>query len=65
MIIIVRKEYRIMKNKCCICGRDFEGYGNNPAPVIDDPKKRCCDECNEAVVIRARFLAYLRQKQAA
>lgn len=23
------------KKTCCICGKPFDGYGNNPAPVID------------------------------
>lgn len=46
--------------RCCICGRLFTGYGNNPAPV----KKagRCCDECNDYVVIPAR-LAELEKKK--
>ena len=21
------------KHMCCICGKEFEGYGNNPEPV--------------------------------
>ena len=38
---------------CCICGRLFVGYGNNPYPV----KKVgvCCQECNDNVVIPARL----------
>mgnify|MGYP007112574358 CR=1 FL=1 len=39
---------------CCICGNEFEGYGNNPAPVCDEPGMRCCDCCNEEVVIPER-----------
>lgn len=38
---------------CCICGKDFTGYGNNPDPVKTDGK--CCDECNLTVVIPARM----------
>ena len=39
------------KNKCCICDKEFEGYGNNPDPITKEG--RCCDECNKKV-IRAR-----------
>ena len=37
---------------CCICGKRFKGYGNNPDPVKEEG--RCCDECNIKVVIPAR-----------
>ena len=40
---------------CCICGRLFEGYGNDPRPVIDKPGKRCCDECNIKIVVAERM----------
>lgn len=39
--------------KCCICGKEFEGYGNNPYPVKYGG--RCCDECNTKIVIPARM----------
>lgn len=41
------------KQRCCICGKEFEGFGNNPRPV----KKSgvCCDECNFNYVIPARL----------
>ena len=47
--------------KCCFCGKEIEGYGNNPHPVggyigqgggADD---RCCDECNSRIVIPVRL----------
>lgn len=38
---------------CCICGKEFDGYGNNPYPVKD--KGCCCDECNANAVIPARI----------
>lgn len=46
--------------KCCICGRIFKGYGNNPAPV----KKhgRCCDDCNSSKVIPARMAEIIKRK---
>lgn len=53
--------------KCCICGKEFEGYGNNPQGVIQEflPNKcvkltefseeaRCCDDCNRDIVITHR-----------
>lgn len=46
--------------KCCICGKEFEGYGNNPYPIgrdIYSSEDRCCDECNTTKVIPARIAA--------
>lgn len=40
------------KKKCVICGKEFEGYGNNAQPVKDG---LCCDECNMKVVIPERL----------
>lgn len=42
-----------METKCCICGKEIVGFGNNPWPVKDSGC--CCDECNSRVVIRARI----------
>lgn len=39
--------------KCCICGKEINGHGNNPYPVKDDG--RCCAECNATVVIPERI----------
>ena len=47
------------KHICSICGKEFEGYGNNAEPVNDG---RCCDKCNEEVVIPRR-LADLNKKE--
>lgn len=35
-------------NKCVICGKQFEGFGNNAEPIAHG---FCCDECNEKVVL--------------
>lgn len=43
------------KHICCICGQEFTGYGNNPYPVNSDEDARCCDDCNDTVVIPARL----------
>lgn len=49
--------------KCCICGKEIEGYGNNPAPIAGN---QCCDECHQKVVIPYRvFLTTLDKKNAA
>ena len=37
--------------KCSICGKDFEGRGNNAEPVNDGV---CCDICNINIVIPRR-----------
>lgn len=47
---------------CCICGNEYEGYGNNPAPICEEPGERCCDCCNEEVVIPERIMRILMKK---
>ena len=39
--------------KCCICGKEFIGYGNDPWPVVDEGE--CCDTCNINIVLPARI----------
>lgn len=41
--------------KCNLCGREIEGYGNNPAPLIQIDDDRCCDLCDSMYVIPARI----------
>ena len=50
------------KKKCCICKKEYSGYGNNPAPVKD--RGLCCDACNSGVVIPIRAAALVKQKKA-
>ena len=40
--------------RCCLCGCEWQGVGNNPEPV-DTMDKRCCDPCNVTLVIPARM----------
>lgn len=40
---------------CCICKRKFTNYGNNPQPISQNPKDRCCDACNKDVVMVERI----------
>lgn len=53
------KELFFKEKTCCICGKKYIGFGNNPYPVADtnlrDLVGRCCDTCNATVVIPARF----------
>lgn len=40
---------------CCMCGKEFIGWGNNPWPVVLDAKARCCNDCNAKFVVSARL----------
>ena len=40
--------------KCCICGKEFTGHGNNPDPV--EKFGRCCNDCHFNVVVPRRLL---------
>ena len=42
--------------KCCICGKRFVGYGNDPWPVNMEKNAKCCNGCNKEVVIPARLI---------
>ena len=50
------------KHICCICGEEFTGWGNNPSPVNDDENARCCDICNDTVVVPARIGALANRR---
>ena len=50
------------EHKCCICGRTFYGWGNRPAPVMDEGV--CCDDCNTNVVLKER-LRIIKESQDA
>lgn len=47
------------KKICCICGREFTEWGNNPWPVKEDGV--CCRACSFGVVLPKRM--ELRNKQ--
>ena len=44
--------------KCCICGKEIEGYGNNPYPLCgsEDYESKCCTDCDNQYVIQARLM---------
>ena len=54
---MAKKAIDIVKHKCCICGKVFTGYGNNPDPVKKNG--RCCDDCDNRYVIPARLKAIM------
>ncbi len=49
---------------CCICGKEFTGYGHSPRPVMDSDFE-CCDECNFKVVTPARIRLGIKKTTAA
>lgn len=49
-----------MKQYCSICGKEYQGYGNNAQPVN---KGRCCDYCNCTVVIPRRIQEHNNKKE--
>ena len=56
-----------MKYICCICGKEKEGYGNNPEPVVREfengKRNRCCDNCNKYIVVPARLDLYGKSEE--
>lgn len=51
------------KHVCCICKEEFTGFGNNPAPLPVKENDRCCDECNEQVIIPIRIYLLSKKKR--
>lgn len=55
---------------CCICGKKDIGWGNNPDPITDKngnpfpDNARCCDECNNKLVIPARLAEIYGDKES-
>lgn len=50
--------------KCCICGKEIKGFGNNPIGAVNkkgeyidykEPNDRCCNECNAKYVLVGRM----------
>lgn len=49
---------------CCICKQKIEGHGHNPDPFPTEWKEqRCCDICNELLVIPARLEKLSKEKE--
>jgi hypothetical protein len=53
-------EYRLVRESdekvCVLCGEPFDGFGNNPEPLIAYEAGRCCNDCNTTKVIPARLM---------
>ena len=43
------------KKTCCICGKEINGWGNDPYPVVTDNNAECCDACNMTYILPARI----------
>ena len=65
---ITNMDPNVITRKCCICGKEFTGYGNRPhGAVWRDPQSgeivfptfnendRCCDRCDFDFVIPGRI----------
>lgn len=48
--------------KCCICGCEFDGWGNNPYPCVLGENVVCCDACNWEYVIPARLIHFGKEE---
>lgn len=49
------------KKVCCICGKTFTGWGNNPWPIKDDGE--CCESCNTMLVVPERIRRYYKSEE--
>ena len=47
---------------CCFCGKIYNHYGNDVRPIVTATGDRCCDECNQTIVIPTRLAAYNNTK---
>lgn len=45
---------------CSICGGEYHHFGNNAEPVNSG---RCCDECNDTVVLPERLKYILSNRR--
>ena len=52
------------KFKCCFCGEEVEGYGNDPSPIqTENENDECCDVCNLTKVVPARMELFLNSQK--
>jgi len=49
------------KFNCVLCGKETEGYGNNPLPLKEG---KCCDACNTTKVIPERIKRINKYREA-
>lgn len=43
------------KGYCCFCFSKYDNYGNDIRPLVSSTGTRCCDRCNQSVVIPNRI----------
>ena len=56
--------------KCCLCGKEFKGWGNNPYGALNQKSEPiawkdtdcCCDDCNINIVIPGRMILMYKTK---
>lgn len=48
--------------KCALCGEEHEGWGSNPAPLLDYNSALVCPECNQIVVAFRMLLIRMGEK---
>jgi len=46
--------------KCVICGKMYEGYGNNAMPLKEG---QCCDDCDKTQVIPYRIKRWKEEQE--
>jgi len=54
----IKKENKVAHKSgwCDLCHKHYEGFGNNAKPLSNG---RCCDKCNEKVIVeRLKNLGY-------
>lgn len=61
--------------KCCICGKEFTGHGNNPDGAVwkdengnivepeFNEEDRCCDDCDDMFVISGRIYRIMKARK--
>ena len=60
-ISIWDEEFDDFPLRCCLCDEQIEikenewKYGHNPQPLSKSNQDRCCDECNEELVMNVRL----------
>lgn len=48
--------------KCALCGEEHEGWGSNPAPLLDYNSALVCPACNQTVVAFRMLLIRMGEK---
>ena len=49
------------EQKCCICGKTFYGYGNDPYPLKEEGE--CCESCQWEKVLPERYNKLSKERE--